>query len=65
MEGRSCSTAIEHGLDIISGLHTFLTDDPDLVAAATAAGVTLQDVRRPIGPPNHREGASPRTRASG
>jgi len=43
-------TAIEHGLDIISGLHTFLADDPDLVAAATLHGVTLQDVRHPIGP---------------
>ena len=43
-------SAIGHGLDIISGLHTFLTDDPDLVAAAAVQGVTLQDVRRPSGP---------------
>jgi uncharacterized NAD-dependent epimerase/dehydratase family protein len=43
-------TAIDHGLDIISGLHTFISDDPDLVAAAAAQGVTLQDVRRPTGP---------------
>ncbi len=42
--------AIEHGLDIISGLHTFLRDDPDLAAAAAQHGVTLQDVRHPTGP---------------
>lgn len=42
--------AIEARLDIISGLHTFLSDDPELAAAATAAGVTLHDVRRPTGP---------------
>jgi uncharacterized NAD-dependent epimerase/dehydratase family protein len=43
-------SAIEHGLDIISGLHTFLSDDPVLAAAAAEHGVTLQDVRRPSGP---------------
>jgi uncharacterized NAD-dependent epimerase/dehydratase family protein len=43
-------TAIDHGLDIISGLHTFLSDDADLAAAAAARGVTLADVRRPTGP---------------
>ena len=43
-------TAIEHGLDIISGLHTFLADDPDLAMAAASAGVELHDVRRPTGP---------------
>ncbi len=42
--------AIEAGLDIISGLHTFLADDPELAAAARQAGVTLHDVRRPTGP---------------
>lgn len=42
--------AIEAGLDIISGLHTFLSDDPELREAAVAAGVTLHDVRRPTGP---------------
>jgi uncharacterized NAD-dependent epimerase/dehydratase family protein len=42
--------SIEAGLDIISGLHTFLADDPGLASAAAAAGVTLYDVRRPTGP---------------
>jgi uncharacterized NAD-dependent epimerase/dehydratase family protein len=39
--------AIELGLHVDSGLHDFLNDDPELVAAARKAGVTLRDVRRP------------------
>jgi len=37
--------AVRAGLDIVSGLHTRLTDIPELVDAAAAAGVRLQDVR--------------------
>jgi uncharacterized NAD-dependent epimerase/dehydratase family protein len=37
--------AVRAGLDIVSGLHTRLTDFPELVAAAAAAGVHLHDVR--------------------
>lgn len=38
--------AIDHGLDVISGLHTMLNDDAQLSEAARRCGVTLHDVRR-------------------
>ena len=40
-------TAIEAGLDIISGLHFFISDNEELRAAAEKRGVTIWDVRRP------------------
>lgn len=39
--------AIARGMHIISGLHEFLADDPELAAAAAAHRVTIRDVRRP------------------
>lgn len=39
--------AIEAGLTVISGLHVFLADDPELCEAARRRGVTLVDLRRP------------------
>jgi uncharacterized NAD-dependent epimerase/dehydratase family protein len=39
--------AIRSGLDILSGLHTFLGDDPEFVEAARSSGVRLVDYRRP------------------
>ena len=39
--------AIEAGLDILSGLHTFLGDDLEFAAAAARAGVSIVDYRRP------------------
>ena len=40
-------TAIEHGLDLVSGLHFFLSDDEELRTAAAKRGVTIWDVRQP------------------
>jgi len=39
--------AIDAGLDIVSGLHFFLSDDEELRSAAAKRGVKIQDVRRP------------------
>ena len=39
--------AIELGMNIVNGLHEFLNDDPEFVAAAQAHNVTILDVRRP------------------
>jgi uncharacterized NAD-dependent epimerase/dehydratase family protein len=38
--------AIERGMDIVSGLHDFLADDPEFAAAAARQGIQLIDVRR-------------------
>jgi uncharacterized NAD-dependent epimerase/dehydratase family protein len=43
-------SAIERGLEIWSGLHTFISDDPDLGPLAKSRGVRILDARRP--PPN-------------
>ena len=39
--------ALQRGLHVISGLHDFLSDDPELLALAKQAKVTITDVRRP------------------
>lgn len=39
--------AIARGMNIINGLHEFLNDDAEFVAASILTGVTITDVRRP------------------
>lgn len=39
---------IARGMHIINGLHEFLNDDAEFVAASILAGVTMTDIRRPI-----------------
>jgi uncharacterized NAD-dependent epimerase/dehydratase family protein len=39
--------AIDAGLHVDAGLHSFLNDDDELSAAAFSAGVRLRDIRRP------------------
>ena len=44
---RLVGRAIEHGLEIWSGLHTFIGDVPELAALAAKHGVAIHDLRRP------------------
>ena len=44
---RLVARAIEHGLEIWSGLHTFIADVPELAALAASRGVAIRDLRRP------------------
>ncbi|KPN63792.1 EBNA-1 nuclear protein [Aliiroseovarius crassostreae] len=39
--------AIALGMNIVSGLHEYLGDDPEISAAADAANVTIRDIRKP------------------
>ncbi len=39
--------AIKNGMDIISGMHEFISEDPELVALADKQGVKLLDIRVP------------------
>jgi uncharacterized NAD-dependent epimerase/dehydratase family protein len=38
--------AIDRGMEIVSGLHDFLSNDPDIRARAAEKGVTIYDVRK-------------------
>ena len=39
--------AMSMGMSVVNGLHEFLNDDPEFVAAAVLGGVEILDVRRP------------------
>lgn len=43
---RVVARAIDRGMDVVSGLHDFLSDDNEFAAAARARGVRLIDVRK-------------------
>lgn len=46
-ERRVVLAAMSRGMDIVNGLHEFLSDDAEFVAAGLTHGVRLIDVRRP------------------
>ncbi|WP_245752711.1 DUF1611 domain-containing protein [Poseidonocella pacifica] len=39
--------AIAYGMNIVSGLHEYLGDDPEIAAAAKSFDVTIRDIRKP------------------
>ncbi|HEX5241523.1 MAG TPA: DUF1611 domain-containing protein [Candidatus Limnocylindrales bacterium] len=55
-------SAIRHGMEIHSGLHTFIGDDPEFATAAADSGVRIVDYRRP---PERKETAVGRRHAPG
>jgi len=59
---RAILDSIEAGLDILSGLHTLIGDDPEFAAAAGAARVKIVDYRRP---PSREETAVGRAHGPG
>ena len=44
---RALKASIEAGLDVESGLHEFISDDPELAELAARHGVELRDLRKP------------------
>ena len=44
---KDITNAITHGLNIDSGLHDFLSDDPAFMDLARKHGITMRDIRKP------------------
>ena len=44
---REIATALELGLNVDSGLHDFLSEDPELAKIAECSGVAIRDIRKP------------------
>jgi len=40
--------ALEYGLNVDCGLHDFLSEDPDIIAAAGQRGLVIRDIRKPL-----------------
>ncbi|MBA66146.1 MAG: hypothetical protein CMG55_10135 [Candidatus Marinimicrobia bacterium] len=49
--------AIQSGCDILSGMHSFLNDDPDLLRSSMKNNVKLIDLRKPGYPPKFPKGS--------
>jgi uncharacterized NAD-dependent epimerase/dehydratase family protein len=49
--------AIHSGLDIISGLHTMLSEDSQIKSAAESSGIRIWDIRKPVVPTEISRGA--------
>lgn len=56
-------SALDHGIDVVSGLHTFLADDDELHHLAAARDARIFDVRRPPTDPALGTGQSRHTPA--
>ena len=48
--------AIEHGCDIISGMHSFLNDDPSFLKKSKDKNISLVDLRKPPKEPHFPKG---------